>query len=35
MKRTYETPEVEVMQFETEDIILASSGDIDIPDTEF
>jgi hypothetical protein len=32
MKEVYETPEMEVVEFETEDIITASSGDNDLPE---
>ena len=32
MKEVYETPEMEVVEFETEDIIRASSGDNDLPE---
>ena len=32
MKDVYETPEMEVVEFETEDIITASGGDNDLPE---
>ncbi len=32
MKEVYETPEMEVVEFETEDIITTSGGDNDLPE---
>lgn len=31
MKERYETPEMEIVEFETEDVITTSGGEIDTP----